>query len=130
VGGGARGTPPAHNVEKTEEHDMTAPGGKLHATPDQLRTAAGIAQTKADEIDALVSSTNTRVDQMEMTWEGLAPGAFDPLQTKFTADMRLISDRLREMHRMLMDSAQVQDTSDQDSQTALNSVSTTTLNLR
>lgn len=108
---------------------MTAPGGKLHATPDQLRAAAGIAMAKADEIDGLVASTNTRVDQMEMTWEGLAPGAFDPLQTKFTADMRLISDRLREMHRMLMDSSQVQDTSDQDSQAVLNAVSTTTLNL-
>jgi WXG100 family type VII secretion target len=108
---------------------MTAPGGKLHATPDQLRAAAGIAQAKADEIDQLVTSTNTRVDQMEMTWEGLAPGAFDPLQMKFTSDMRLISDRLREMNRMLLDSAQVQDTSDQDSQAVLNGVTPTTLNL-
>jgi WXG100 family type VII secretion target len=108
---------------------MTAPGGKLHATPDQLRAAAGIAANKADEIDQLVSTTNTRVDQMESTWEGLAPGAFDPLQAKFTADMRLISDRLREMNRMLLDSAGVQDTSDQDSQQALHAVVPTNLNL-
>lgn len=110
---------------------MTAPGGegKLHASPDQLRDAAAIAGQKADAIDQLVASTNTKVDQMESTWEGLAPGAFDPLQMKFVADMGQISNRLREKQRMLIASAATQEQSDTDSTHALHSVTAPTLNL-
>lgn len=108
---------------------MTAPGGKLHATPDQLRAAAAIANAKADEIDSLVATTNQRVDQMEATWEGLAPGAFDPLQLQWTNNMTQMTNRLREHAKSLTDASVTQDLSDISSKQVLNGVSTPMLNL-
>lgn len=101
----------------------------LWADPNQLRDAARIANAKADEIDALVTSTNQRIDTMAATFLGRAAVALDPLQLQFVNDMKAMTNRLREHAQSLIDSSTTQEAGDEASQAVMNAVQTPALNL-
>jgi WXG100 family type VII secretion target len=80
--------------------------GRILATPEEMRSAAGSLDAKAQELIQMLQQIKSQIDSLSPMWQGQAATKFTELMTQWSSDVQGIENVLSTVSRNLQQAAQ------------------------